>query len=122
MRLLPFLPTAMAVAAICLGASLPAFARDARCRIEENRRVVFEGICDFTPDGRQGSFGLSPRGGGQGPLYGPILSVSVWVTEPGVAEVRGLTRDGINSRWGAARRSTSDPACWDGEDFRICAR
>ncbi len=53
MRLLPFLPTAMAVAAICLGASLPAFARDARCRIEENRRVVFEGICDFTPDGRQ---------------------------------------------------------------------
>lgn len=108
--------------AMLIGSALPAAARDARCRIEENRRVVFEGICDFTPDGREGSFGLSPRGGSQRPLYGSILSVSVWVMEPGVADVRGLTRDGINSRWGTARRSTSDPACWDGSDFRICAR
>jgi hypothetical protein len=125
---LPTMRTALALSpavvalAMVIGGALPAAARDAQCRIEENRRVVFDGLCDFTPDGREGSFGLSPRGGSQRPLYGPILSVSVWVMEPGVADVRGLTRDGINSRWGTARRSRSDPACWDGADFRICAR
>lgn len=99
-----------------------AAARDAGCRIEQAGRVVLDRICDFTPDGRDGSFALSPRGGGQGALFGPILMVSVSVIEPGLAEVRGLTRDGINSRWGTARRSVRDRACWEGSDFRICAR
>ncbi|MGQ3354134.1 MAG: hypothetical protein ACT6XY_01045 [Phreatobacter sp.] len=97
-------------------------ARDAGCRIEQAGRVVFDRTCDFAPDGRDGSFTLSPRGGGQGALFGPILMVSVSVIEPGLAEVRGLTRDGINSRWGTARRSQRDGACWQGDDFRICAR
>lgn len=114
---------ALPVAALLLAASaLPAAARDAQCRIEQNGRVALERICDFQPDGRDGSFGLSPRGGGQGALFGPILSVSVSIIDPGVAEVRGLTRDGINSRWGTARRSTTDRACWEGADFRICVR
>jgi hypothetical protein len=39
----------------------------------------------------------------------------------GMAEVRGLTVDGINSRWGSARRNVNNPACWDGADFQICA-
>jgi hypothetical protein len=99
-----------------------AVARDAGCRIEQAGRVVLDRTCDFAPDGRDGSFTLSPRGGGQGALFGPILMVSVSVIEPGLAEVRGLTRDGINSRWGAARRSARDGACWEGSDFRICAR
>lgn len=97
-------------------------ARDAGCRIEQAGRVVLDRTCDFTPDGRDGSFGLSARGGGQGMLFGNIQVVSVTVIEPGLAEVRGLTRDGINSRWGTARRSQRDGACWQGDDFRICAR
>jgi hypothetical protein len=47
--------------------------------------------------------------------------ISVSVVRPGVAEVRGLTKRGINSRWGEARRSKSNRACWVGEDFKICA-
>lgn len=109
------------LAALCV---LPAAAgaRDAGCRIEQAGRVVLDRTCDFSPDGRDGSFTLSPRGGGQGMLFGSISMVSVSVIEPGLAEVRGLTRDGINSRWGTARRSQRDGACWQGDDFRICAR
>jgi len=109
------------LAALCV---LPAAAeaRDAGCRIEQAGRVVLDRTCDFSPDGRDGSFTLSPRGGGQGMLFGRISMVSVSVIEPGLAEVRGLTRDGINSRWGTARRSQRDGACWQGDDFRICAR
>ncbi|WP_017295364.1 hypothetical protein [Geminocystis herdmanii] len=43
------------------------------------------------------------------------------IIKSGVAEVRGLTTAGINSRWGEARRSKSDKACWVGDDFTICA-
>ena len=59
---------------------------------------------------------------GKSRLYGEILDVSVFIVAPGEAEVRGLTVHGINSRWGPAKRSTQDAACWMGADFRICAR
>jgi len=51
-----------------------------------------------------------------------VVLISVTMISPGVAEVRGLTRAGINSRWGEARRSTQDRSCWTGSDFQICAR
>ena len=47
--------------------------------------------------------------------------VSVDIIEKGVAEVRGLTKDGINSRWGSAKRDLKDKACWKGDDFKVCA-
>ncbi len=84
-------------------------------------RVDFDGPCRFLPDGKGGSFSLSALDG-DSPLYGGILDVSVTVVAPGKAEVRGLTSLGINSRWGEARRSKNDPACWTGSDFEICAR
>ncbi|MCC2097836.1 MAG: hypothetical protein KDJ29_13140, partial [Hyphomicrobiales bacterium] len=89
------------------------------CRIFQNGSLAFDRICDFQPEGRNGSFILSGRGG-RGSLMPGIISVSVSVFEPGVAEVRGLTRQGINSRWGEARRSGADRACWAGSDFRVC--
>jgi hypothetical protein len=84
-------------------------------------RVVFDGPCRFLPDGKGGSFSLSALDA-QAPLYTGILVVSVSVVAPGEAEVRGLTAEGINSRWGEARRSKADPACWTGSDFEVCAR
>lgn len=51
------------------------------------------------------------------PLLEEILSVSVIETSPETAEVSGMTKNGVNSRWGRARR---DGNCWSGEDFRIC--
>ncbi len=51
------------------------------------------------------------------PLLEEILLISVTEIDPGTAEVSGLTKDGINSRWGEAR---FDGKCWSGDDFRIC--
>ena len=108
-----FLASFLAVGAIIF--SDLAEARPVRCVITGS--VHYVGKCDFIRGG--GSFSLSPIGRASFP--GGINPVSVAIDTPGVAEVRGLTRDGINSRWGEARRSKKDPACWEGSDFRICA-
>ncbi|MEE9435034.1 MAG: hypothetical protein V3V15_12425, partial [Sphingorhabdus sp.] len=50
-----------------------------------------------------------------------VVIITVAVIGSGKAEVRGLTKAGINSRWGEATRSTSDKACWTGSDFEVCA-
>ena len=92
--------------------------RQVRCVITASPEN-YEGPCLFTPD-QNGSFSVEPPAGREW-LGGEIGRVAVFVMEPGVADVRGLTKDGINSRWGRAQRSTSDAACWDGSDFRICA-
>lgn len=97
----------------------PAASREVRCRIEQGGRVVMERPCDFQAEGRDGSFSLSSLTGR--PLFGGISVVTISVIEPGLAEVRGLTQNGINSRWGTARRSQRDGACWQGDDFRVCA-
>lgn len=83
--------------------------------------VVFDGPCRFLPDGKGGSFRLSALDE-EAPLCAGVLEVTVSVVAPGKAEVRGLTSEGINSRWGEARRSKKDLACWTGSDFEICAR
>lgn len=98
-----------------MGFSHAAAARPVRCVIAGS--VRYAGKCDFLKSGA--SFSLSPIGRAAFP--GGINPVSVAVVGPGIAEVRGLTRDGINSRWGEARRSKRDSACWEGSDFRICA-
>jgi len=86
--------------------------------------VQFSGKCVFQPEG-SGSFSLSAVNQ-QSTLFGDIAVVNVILVEKGLAEVSGLVIDrsggGHTSRWGQARRSTKDKACWDGEDFRICAR
>ncbi|MBN2824221.1 MAG: hypothetical protein JXQ76_02770 [Campylobacterales bacterium] len=95
-------------------------AKSALCTVESNHQIEFHGNCDFQSE-QGGSFSIAQFNPNQ-PLYGPILSVSVYIVQRGIAEVRGLTTDGINSRWGEARRSQDDPACWIGSDFKICAR
>ena len=91
-------------------------ARAARCVVQGAGAPIWRGPCDFVPD-RGGSFGIQPL---RGLFPGGVSDISVAVTGPGAAEVRGLTRDGINSRWGEARRSRRDKACWVGEDFSVC--
>jgi hypothetical protein len=112
---------ALLVPAIMLAApQAAARSKPASCRIESNGKVAFRGRCLFTAE-RGGSFSLGPARG-SGPLYGSILAVNVTIVGRGVAEVRGLTRGGINSRWGRAVRSKRNRACWVGSDFRVCAR
>jgi hypothetical protein len=100
--------------------SVSLLAKSAMCTIESNGVVEFEGYCEFESE-RGGSFSIADYDPNK-PLFGTIMSVSLYVVEKGIGEVRGLTRDGINSRWGEAQRSRHDPACWIGSDFKICAR
>lgn len=84
--------------------------------------VQFSGKCRFVPEAG-GSFSLMDAAG-KDRFYGTIGMVSVYLTGQDAAEVSGLVLDksgGHNSRWGEARRSQEDRACWDGADFRICA-
>jgi hypothetical protein len=91
--------------------------RKASCAVKSAGSAPYRGPCNFIPD-EKGSFSIEPIG--RRAFAGGITSIGVWIVSPGVAEVRGLTRDGINSRWGEARRSRRDRACWTGSDFSVC--
>lgn len=96
----------------------PAQAADAFCVVKgASDEILFRGDCLFEQFGGNGSFSLEAPSG----LIAGRELINVYITEPGIAEVRGLTPNGINSRWGKARRSNSDSACWIGRDFTICA-
>ena len=92
--------------------------KNARCVIKQQGAIAYSGACDFQPD-KGGSFGIRRRDAK--PILPNITDISVFILSPGVADVRGLTTFGINSRWGTAVRSKVDPACWTGSDFEICA-
>ena len=90
----------------------------ARCVIEQSiARESYSGPCRLW-HGTGGSFSIGAVASRTEILS--TLSISLDIERRGVAEVRGLTLDGINSRWGEARRSTKDKACWLGDDFSIC--
>ncbi|MFK5976735.1 MAG: hypothetical protein QM493_09530 [Sulfurovum sp.] len=109
------------IAMVFLLASGQAMARDriVKCKITSANQTLYKGKCKFMPDGG-GSFTLAhPRRDMD--LTRNIMMVSVSVLGGGYAEVRGLTTSGNNSRWGEARRSSRDRACWKGDQFQICA-
>lgn len=92
--------------------------RPAQCKITSGGTGRYEGPCRFTPEGK-GSFSVSA------PKFRRLLGatdISVYPIGGGKAEVRGLTSDGINSRWGEATRSKTDRSCWISTDFKVCAK
>lgn len=91
--------------------------RVARCAITSAGQKPFAGPCQFTPEAK-GSFALAPVGRKR--FFPEVTNISVYLTERDVAEVSGLTTSGVNSRWGTARRSRRDRACWTGADFSVC--
>jgi hypothetical protein len=110
---------AAAMAAVLLVAgSAEARPRAATCAVRSAGEHPWSGPCIFEGV-TGGSFSIAPMRNRRFP--GGITSVTVSIVRPGLAEVRGLTREGINSRWGSARRSRRDPACWDGPGFGVCA-
>lgn len=92
--------------------------KDARCLIRQNGVTTYSDACLFHLE-KGGSFSI--RRQDSRPILPNITDLSVTIVAAGVAEVRGLTTDGINSRWGSAVRSKVDSACWMGSDFEICA-
>jgi hypothetical protein len=96
-------------------------AKIATCQVYSGGNLAYNGRCRFTlEDG--GSFTIEHADPNRTVFYGEIASITVSIVSPGTAEVRGLTRQGVNSRWGQAQRSNDDRACWEGSDFKICAR
>lgn len=113
-RTLAFTAAVLAAAGF---AAAPAQAKIARCVID-SEGTSYKGPCQYNV-ARGGTFTVTPL---HGRSFGQsVVSVTVYMTQRGVADVRGLTRDGINSRWGRAIRSRRDSACWIGEDFSVCA-
>jgi hypothetical protein len=109
---------ACALALAAMATTATAAPRRAQCEVMTDGQS-WTGPCLFSPEGG-GSFSISRPG--ERPFPGGYGVISVTLTEPGEAEVSGLTRGGINSRWGEASRSRRQPACWVGADFRVCAR
>lgn len=100
--------------------------RIVKCQIDNNGGVTYKGQCLFLA-GEKGSFSLlNPKAkpnisDKHKQLFSGIMEVSVSIIEKNQAEVRGLTVNDNNSRWGEDIRSEEDTACWVGSDFRICA-
>lgn len=99
--------------------STNAFAKDANCKIIQDGTMVYNQTCKFTVY-KGGSFTIQNKNPTK--LIDGRVAINVDVLQANVAEVRGETVDGINSRWGTAIRSTSDRACWVGEadEYIIC--
>ncbi len=110
------------VAVFCVSPSLAASESNAvvsHCEIvSSGQRHVIESCLVSSQKNEQGmSFTL--QGKDEKPLLEEISLINIDEVSPGLAEVRGLTTGGINSRWGEARHEGS---CWAGSDFRICIR
>ena len=111
---------AIVIASWWLAMPVQAGGKLAKCVIRigpERSNVEYSGDCLFFQEAN-GSFSISKS---EGNILPTTTNVSVYVVSPGVADVRGLTVHGINSRWGEAQRSAKDPACWTGADFEVCA-
>ena len=87
-----------------------------RCIIENKHDGRFDGPCRLRMEGDGRSFSVAPLE--QKTILGAVI-VSVTVIETEQADVRGLTTEGINSRWGLSRWKEG---CWKGSDFSICLR
>jgi hypothetical protein len=112
---------------VLLTVSNHAMAKDriVKCQIDSNSEsgkveTIYKGSCSFSPEAKNGSFSLGNAEKDK-PLTKTIYSVNVSITEKDVAEVFGSVVGGNNSRWGEAKRSTKDKACWEGVDFKVCA-
>ncbi len=118
--------TFTALVAVVIGASLItsnstyANEKPAKCIVKggsNSSTLQYSGHCLFSLS-ENGAFTIRRS---DGYIMPSINQVNVYVLSPGIAEVRGLTTNGINSRWGSAKRSQKDPACWTGSDFEVCA-
>ncbi|WP_375397413.1 hypothetical protein [uncultured Sphingomonas sp.] len=105
------------VATVALSLSAPASAKVARCVIR-TADASYKGPCSYSA-GKGGTFTLKPMRGRF--LISGIMMITVYVDPDGEGQVSGLTGAGANSRWGDAKRSRRDGACWVGADFSVCA-
>lgn len=90
--------------------------RKVQCVVTTKGTDPFKGPCLIYP-GEKGSFTVEAAGRKSFPQ---ASSISLYVVGPDAGEVRGVTKKGVNFRWGSVVRSRRDRACWRGTDFSIC--
>ena len=97
-----------------------AFAADKTVKCEINSSgQKYKGDCIFKPQ-NGGTFSLTNTSPGKPIGNTDIHSVTVFISGKDVAQVSGEMGGSI-SRWGEAKRSPKEKACWIGDDFRVCA-
>lgn len=79
----------------------------------------YKGDCIFKPK-NAGTFTLTNTSLGKPIGSTDINSVTVFISGKDVAQV-SAEMGGSISRWGEAKRSQKEKACWIGDDFRVCA-
>ena len=79
----------------------------------------YKGVCIFKPQ-NAGTFTLTNTSLGKPIGSTDINSVTVFISSKDVAQV-SAEMGGSISRWGEAKRSQKEKACWIGDDFRVCA-
>ncbi|MGE9986600.1 hypothetical protein [Desulfovibrio sp. SGI.169] len=92
-------------------------AQPGKCEITSGGKIYKPSDCMIRKETDDGLHWYNIERKNGKPLLEEILSVSIVEMDKDTAEVSGVTQDGINSRWGKAKR---DGTCWSGEDFRIC--
>lgn len=90
----------------------PVFAKDAVCEIVLDGQRI-DGPCDFQAH-KGGSFDVTMLDGRR---FEGATTLSLDVLRKDIGEIRSDTRS-----YGAANRSDSDPACWQGDEVTLCAR
>ena len=112
---------AAAAATAIVSAGEPAWANIVRCQVRLGESD-YAGPCAFTRD-RGGSFSVAPV---ERVVFfshskrAPDVKAVAVLVKGSSAEVRGIATDDSETRWGEARRSHKDHACWIGDHFAIC--
>jgi len=92
--------------------------KSVKCEISSTGQK-YKGDCTFKPQ-NGGTFTLTNTILGKSIGSTDINSVTVFISGKDVAQVSG-EMGGAISRWGEAKRSQKEKACWIGDDFRVCA-
>lgn len=98
-------------------------AKEVKCKIEINtyEHAIFKGDCLIHIE-QGGTFTLWKKESSKpNPILGEMSTLTVFVTEKNQALVSGMTNECIQNSWGSATRSNSEPGCWIGQNFEICA-
>ena len=104
--------------AVVVGADEAGSDQLAQCEVSRNGADLLNGLCRFRQFGGNGSFSLYPRDTKQS-IQG-LTSLTLTANSPGIAEVKGLVRNGTSETWGKATQEPLEKACWKGNIFRLC--
>lgn len=93
--------------------------QDASCQVTSGGKTLDVQDCQaiYTAEPGSATEEFSIQRKNKEPLSDSVTMISVFEFQKDQAMVTGLTKDGINSKWGTAEKKNG---CWEGSDFKIC--